>query len=63
MFVVSRRLRISAHLPLKGRVEGLCGNFDGDSTNDYMAANGGGLITDVATFVNSWIISGIDLSG
>uniref|UniRef100_H2Y2J7 VWFD domain-containing protein n=1 Tax=Ciona intestinalis TaxID=7719 RepID=H2Y2J7_CIOIN len=57
------RLRISAWSPLSRHVEGLCGNFDGDPTNDFAAANGGGLITDVDQFVNSWMVTGPDING
>ncbi|XP_060080481.1 mucin-2-like [Ylistrum balloti] len=38
----------------KGRVEGLCGNFDGLDNNDFQAQSGITDPTDINAFANSW---------
>jgi len=48
---------------LRNQVEGLCGNYDGDPSNDFTSANSGGLITNVDKFVNSWRVTGLDIMG
>ena len=36
----------------RGRVKGLCGNFDGSNENEYETSGGG--VSLVGEFVNSW---------
>jgi len=55
------RLRLNVQQSLRNRIEGLCGNFDGDLDNDYMTPEG--TVTDVTGFVNSWRVTGSDISG
>ena len=38
----------------QGKVNGLCGNYDGNSLNDKMLSNGLGALGTVPDFVNSW---------
>uniref|UniRef100_A0A673HZF1 VWFD domain-containing protein n=1 Tax=Sinocyclocheilus rhinocerous TaxID=307959 RepID=A0A673HZF1_9TELE len=40
----------------KGKVCGLCGNFDGNANNDFMKHNGE-VVTDPADFGNSWKVN------
>ncbi|XP_039521923.1 mucin-2 isoform X5 [Pimephales promelas] len=44
---------IQLHPKLKGKVCGLCGNFDGNAINDFMKLNGE-VVTDPEEFGNSW---------
>ncbi|XP_077066438.1 mucin-5AC-like [Siphateles boraxobius] len=44
---------IQLHPKLKGKVCGLCGNFDGNANNDFMKLNGEE-VTDPEEFGNSW---------
>ncbi|XP_048013922.1 mucin-2-like isoform X2 [Megalobrama amblycephala] len=44
---------IQLHHKLKGKVCGLCGNFDGNANNDFMKHNGE-VVTDPEEFGNSW---------
>ncbi|XP_056095225.1 mucin-2-like [Rhinichthys klamathensis goyatoka] len=44
---------IQLHPKLKGKVCGLCGNFDGNANNDFMKLNGE-VVTDPEEFGNSW---------
>ncbi|XP_059391924.1 mucin-5B-like [Carassius carassius] len=44
---------IQLHHKLKGKVCGLCGNFDGNANNDFMKHNGE-VVTDPDDFGNSW---------
>ncbi|XP_051740976.1 mucin-2 [Ctenopharyngodon idella] len=44
---------IQLHHKLKGKVCGLCGNFDGNANNDFMK-NNGEVVTDPEKFGNSW---------
>ncbi|XP_061661944.1 SCO-spondin-like [Syngnathoides biaculeatus] len=47
-------VRLSAHL--RGKVEGLCGNFDGDTENDFTTRQG--IVESTAElFGNSWKVS------
>ncbi|XP_075745319.1 hemocytin isoform X1 [Rhipicephalus microplus] len=38
----------------RGRVKGLCGNFDGDQTNDFQTPSGGVAEGDVRVFGDAW---------
>ncbi|KTG25129.1 hypothetical protein cypCar_00036541, partial [Cyprinus carpio] len=40
----------------KGKVCGLCGNFDGNAKNDFMKHNGE-VVTDPEDFGNSWKVN------
>ncbi|KAK9952106.1 hypothetical protein ABG768_017964 [Culter alburnus] len=44
---------IQLHHKLKGKVCGLCGNFDSNANNDFMMHNGE-VVTDPEEFGNSW---------
>ncbi|ROL54622.1 Mucin-5B [Anabarilius grahami] len=44
---------IQLHHKLKGKVCGLCGNFDGNANNDFMK-HSGEVVTDSEEFGNSW---------
>ncbi|XP_052453243.1 mucin-2-like [Carassius gibelio] len=44
---------IQLHHKLKGKVCGLCGNFDGNANNDFMK-HSGEVVTDPEDFGNSW---------
>ena len=51
-------MRVYVHLAahLRGRVEGLCGNFDGDTENDFITQQG--IVESTAElFGNSWKVS------
>ncbi|XP_077066319.1 uncharacterized protein LOC143720620 [Siphateles boraxobius] len=47
---------IQLHPKLKGKVCGLCGNFDGNANNDFMKLNGE-VVTDPEEFGNSWKVN------
>ncbi|TRY87240.1 hypothetical protein DNTS_031749 [Danionella cerebrum] len=47
---------LQLHPSLKGRVCGLCGNFDGNANNDFMKHNGEE-VTDAEAFGNSWKVN------
>lgn len=47
-------VRLAAHL--RGRVGGLCGNFDGDTENDFTTRQGI-VETTAELFGNSWKVS------
>ncbi|XDV53251.1 hypothetical protein PO909_021807 [Leuciscus waleckii] len=49
---------IQLHPKLKGKVCGLCGNFDGNANNDFMKSNGAE-VTDPEEFGNSWKVNPI----
>ncbi|XP_068115918.1 mucin-5AC-like [Hyperolius riggenbachi] len=55
LIVWDRRTSISVHLSIsyKGKVCGLCGNFDGNRNNDF-TTRAGCSIKDVKVFTNSW---------
>ncbi|XP_056095226.1 mucin-2-like [Rhinichthys klamathensis goyatoka] len=46
-------LMLQLHPKLKGKVCGLCGNFDGNANNDFMKHNGE-VVTNPEEFGNSW---------
>ncbi|KAG1928905.1 mucin-2-like [Pimephales promelas] len=46
-------LMLQLHPKFKGKVCGLCGNFDGNANNDFMKHNGE-VVTDSEEFGNSW---------
>ncbi|OWF44635.1 SCO-spondin [Mizuhopecten yessoensis] len=48
------RLYVYLGADWSGRVEGLCGNFDGNDNNDFLAQTGVTYQADVNTFANSW---------
>ncbi|TRY87244.1 hypothetical protein DNTS_031751, partial [Danionella cerebrum] len=46
-------LMLQLHPEFKGKVCGLCGNFDGNGNNDFVKHDGGD-VTDAVLFGNSW---------
>lgn len=56
------RLRVSAWGKLRGQLEGLCGDFDELSSNDFMTPTGE-IVENITNFVNSWVIGGYDSEG
>lgn len=56
------RLRMSAWGQLKGKMEGLCGDFNDDPSNDYMTPEGN-IENATTTFVNSWKVDGYNTEG
>uniref|UniRef100_A0A667WFL2 VWFD domain-containing protein n=1 Tax=Myripristis murdjan TaxID=586833 RepID=A0A667WFL2_9TELE len=53
---LSSERSISFCLPHQGQVCGLCGNYDGDSKNDFTTRSNEKVV-DVLTFGNSWKVS------
>ncbi|RXN22579.1 mucin-2-like isoform X5 [Labeo rohita] len=51
-------LMIQLHSKFKGKVCGLCGNFDGNANNDFVKQDGQE-VTDAVVFVNSWKVNPI----
>ncbi|XP_051545118.1 mucin-2-like [Myxocyprinus asiaticus] len=49
-------LMLQLHPSLKGKVCGLCGNFDGNANNDFMKHNGEE-VADTDAFGNSWKVN------
>ncbi|XP_051975188.1 mucin-2-like [Xyrauchen texanus] len=49
-------LMLQLHPSLKGKVCGLCGNFDGNANNDFMKHNGEE-VADADAFGNSWKVN------
>ncbi|XP_051548146.1 mucin-2-like [Myxocyprinus asiaticus] len=49
-------IMLQLHPSLKGKVCGLCGNFDGNANNDFMKHNGEE-VADADTFGNSWKVN------
>lgn len=50
------RVYVRLAAPLRGRVEGLCGNFDGDTENDFTTRQG--IVESTPElFGNSWKVS------
>ncbi|XP_039259400.2 IgGFc-binding protein-like isoform X1 [Styela clava] len=56
------RLRIMAWASLKGTMEGVCGDFNDDQSNDFMTPDGT-LVTEIDEFVNSWRVDGYETTG
>jgi hypothetical protein len=50
------RLYITMHPKYFGQVEGMCGNFDGKSENDFNQANSGTLSASAQEFGKSWSV-------
>nr|XP_055049039.1 mucin-5AC [Misgurnus anguillicaudatus] len=49
-------LMLQLHPSLKGKVCGLCGNFDGNANNDFVKHDGE-KVTDAVAFGNSWKVN------
>lgn len=52
------RLRVIAREALRGEIEGMCGDFDDDRSNDLIHGVTGEVVTDIDEFVHSWRASG-----
>ena len=52
---------VYVHAPetVKGQIMGLCGNYNGNFTDDYLMVNGL-QATSAAEFGNSWAVRGLD---
>lgn len=61
IFACPSRLRIIAKgNNLKNRVEGICGNYNDDPSDDITDQVTGEVVTDTENFVNSWRVLGFN---
>ena len=57
-FVGTRVYVEASHDHYGGNLEGLCGNFDGNSENDFQAPNGGPISDTVNEFAMAYKVDG-----